>query len=265
MRDSGKKILFAAVIAIASIPVGAIPITFELGGTIVGESVFDLETGQTTVNGNGSGQAFTARFVVETDALHVLQRADEIEGEFALIRDIGPTVGVQSFLSIGGVAIDTTPFEFENSYVQYVDSHGLIPECDDSGCYSFILPDNWIVGARSSPTNPIPGAAIRNMFFFQFAEPFDSAVPGSGTTWLDFSQSTSPDLLATLPWAGMPGLTFQRYVDSTRTSTGFNVTSFSRTVSSVPEPGALGLFAAGLLGVFAARRRRNSKESPVSR
>jgi PEP-CTERM motif len=41
---------------------------------------------------------------------------------------------------------------------------------------------------------------------------------------------------------------------STDTTT-FNITSFTRTDLSVPEPGALGLFALGLSGALLARRR----------
>jgi hypothetical protein len=47
-------------------------------------------------------------------------------------------------------------------------------------------------------------------------------------------------------------------VGQIRTTTGFDVTSFSRTVSSVPEPDAVGLLAAGLFGAIAARRRRRT-------
>jgi hypothetical protein len=43
----------------------------------------------------------------------------------------------------------------------------------------------------------------------------------------------------------------------THDQTRFNITSFTRTDLSVPEPGTLGLLAMGLLGAGLARRRRN--------
>jgi hypothetical protein len=254
MRKTWASFLGTAVLAVGSIPASAVPITFDLGGTFGGRSITDEITGQVVLDGSQAGQSFAARFVVDTDALEVRERVDDVDADFLLIRDAGTTIGVQSSLTIGGVVVDVTPYPTHTSYVQFNDSHGPIPYCNDSGCYSATTPDAWIVGTRSGP---VPASTTRSIFTFTLQEPVDSAVPGSGTTWLDFSQPTGPELLATLPTgARRIFLSFTEYAGSTRTSSGFEVTSFSRTVSSVPEPGSLGLLAMGLLGAFAARRAK---------
>ncbi len=182
MADFRKSFLGAAALAAFALPASAIPITFDIGGTTIGRQVTDFDVGQTTFDNTFAGQSFSARFVVETDALHVLQTSDEVEGDFMLIRDAGATVGVQAYLSIGGIAVDVAPYAFDGSLVQFVDSHGPFPDCNESGCSSTMLPDSWLGGTRSSPSNPIPGAATRNQFYFILQEPYDAAVPGTGAT-----------------------------------------------------------------------------------
>lgn len=74
--------------------------------------------------------------------------------------------------------------------------------------------------------------------------------------------------LVSLPLTMQPNLVLSDYVfacaDDLCEQTGvnrttFSVTSATRTVASVPEPGTLGLLALGLAGVFAARRRHGTR------
>jgi hypothetical protein len=261
MKNTGKKLLLAVSLAGCALPASAIPITFDLSGTITNRQIRDFSTGQQTIDNSLAGQAFTATFLVDTDALRVSERFEDDFSEFLVIRDAGAALGVQASLTIGGSPVDVTRFPVDASNVQLNDSNGLQEVCDEFGCFSSILPDTWLVGVRSGTTSPPGAAEQRTSFFFSLQEPFDAAIPGSGTTWLDFSQSTSIDQLATLPLGPFFSTSLLRLTEDVgqiRTTTGFDVTSFSRTVSSVPEPGALELLAAGLIGVWAARRRRQT-------
>jgi hypothetical protein len=264
MNNTGKTFLLAVSLVGCALPASAIPITFDISGTITNRQIRDFSTGEQTIDTSQSGQTFTARFLVETDALRVSERIEDESAEFLVIRDAGAILGVQASLTIGGTPVDVTRFPVDASNVQFTDSNGLQEVCDEFGCFSTIAPDSWLVGVRSGTSSPPGGAAQRSSFFFSVQELFDPAILGSGTTWLDFSQSTSIDLLATLPMGPFSATSLLRWtedIDSVRTTTGFNVTSFSRTVNSVPEPGALGLLAAGLFGVFAARRRRQTSRA----
>ena len=103
--------------------------------------------------------------------------------------------------------------------------------------------------------------------FFTFAAEVDFTRHELATNWLDFSEGISPDDIATLPTLSRDPTSFYlldfNYVcDERCVRTGFHMTildlsSVTRSVASVPEPGTLGLLAMGLAGAaFATRRRR---------
>ena len=257
MKTPWKK-TFAAAAVICAGPASAIPVTFDFSGTVAQVLIADFAAGGApTLDLSTAGQAFSAQFIIDTDLFGpALSTASEFGDRLTFNTELPGAV--TSSLMINGESIEIAPFSSNRGNAGFLDSYGVVSRG--------LAPDQFNVTANSVDVTPLGPAAARALSFSFVADYQSFENPEAALTWFDFSPGFGLDQLATLPLleALRTSLTLgdllfdcsgaQCQLASTR-QTMFNVTSSSRTVASVPEPGALGLLAIGLAGAWFTRRR----------
>ena len=264
MRIQWKKLLALVILGVTlTAPASAIPIIFDITATVSGRSIFDSTTGSVTQENSLNGEAVISQIIIETDAFAAPLLSSSASFEQVLYRGVdGGPPAISTFLTIGGVTVDTAPYSRDISEVAFLDSRGPIVGC--GGECSSMTPDQWAIRTRSDNVGPAGPTALRS-FSFIAAETTEPFIPGSGMTWLDFTQPVTLDLLLRLPTASdsfPPRLSLSdssfectdRCRQTGSVTTFMTITSLTRT--SVPEPGTLGLLVAGFAGVMFAKRRQ---------
>jgi len=258
------KNTFAVAAVVCAGPASAIPVTFDFSGTVAQVVITDFASGlPPTFDLSTAGQAFSAQFIIDTDLFGPAVSAPTDTGDRLIFNSELPGA-VTSSLVVNGESIDYAPYAANRANANFLDSNGVV-SCGEN-CRR-LAPDQFNVNVQSQDLTPVGLTASRLLSFSFVAgfQGFDN--PESAMTWFDFSPDFDLTQLASLPLLdslqAVVSLTdFQfdctdvRCQQTGTRRTMFNVTSSSRTVASVPEPGALGLLAIGLAGAWFARRRQ---------
>ncbi|MBM0105684.1 PEP-CTERM sorting domain-containing protein [Steroidobacter sp. S1-65] len=247
----------AMMIAALSMVAGAahaVPIVFDFTGTVT-ES-YDLDFGGiNTPHPHMSGQTVIGRITVETDQL--LARTDMYPVQRrTTLSETGEAI--TSELTIGGVTYDAAAFAGATGFVDGMEFH--------SG--PNLGPDIVRVGDASTQYWVAPGEAPLpdgTYLFRELALYWSDADRGLIDLLNGFDPlSLIPVLAATTPIGYYQEVTGHCFAAANDCVTGlgtytyFSIDSLSISTARVPEPGALALFAMGVLGVALGRRRRQA-------
>ncbi|HEY6125422.1 MAG TPA: PEP-CTERM sorting domain-containing protein [Steroidobacteraceae bacterium] len=262
MKKQWKKSLTVAAIVCAG-PASAIPVTFDFSGTVAQVITTDFAGGLPTFDLSTAGQAFNAQFLIDTDLFSPLAAPPTTIGDRLAYNSELPGA-VTSSLVVNGESIDLAPYARNRATASFIDSYGIV-SCGEN-C-SRLGPDQFNVNTVSEDPTPLGPAASRTLSFSFVAgyQSFDN--PESALTWFDFSPDFDLTRIGSLPLLDsllttvtltdfLSDCTDLRCQATATRRTMFQVTSTTRTVASVPEPGTLGLLAMGLAGAWFMRRRR---------
>ena|SRR5690349_2009329 len=260
MKKQWNRIVAVALIASAA-PASAVPVQFDFAGTVTGVIDYDLVTGDQVYGQGPLASPFSARFVFDTD---LFGPAVPEEAEFSERLTYAAQLpgALSASLVIGGVNVDIFAHESDSASLNFNDSLGVF-SCGD-GCQAF-SPDAWGLTFESQTVTDIGRTALRTGYFTFAADFVDINQPELSMGWLDFDEGVEPADIATLPFPTTPTTLnlvdwnfdcTERCVRTGLHMTILEMTSVTRTVGSVPEPGALGLMALGAAGAMLASRRR---------
>ncbi len=240
-------------------PAQAIPITFDLAGTLRQTAIIDSVAGTQTFDLSRAGTAFSAQFVLETDLfLPPIVSESELNHRLSF-RSSTPEAVLRSF-TLGGVDLPLSPYAWNQDFISVGDSKGTV--CTEAGCR--YAPDQWNLSMLSEEIGS-QGASARRTISMGLVE---DSMPGAseGGQWFDFDDGFDIGTIAALPLDVImpPSLSMSDYRFSCaerctpigQSWTVFEVTSFTRSVGNVPEPGTLALLGVGLALGAALRRRR---------
>jgi hypothetical protein len=166
MNSAGMKRLTAVVVALTVIgTASAGPIVMNISGELVSRST--TRPGEAIEFDNSvAGTAFTAQFVIEPDDFGTAQYTDSVGFQRWSYAALAGATGISASLSIGGVAVDLTPYDQSRALVNVLDSKGPIPgNCDPGSCAS-TTPDSYFVNFTSFQVPPASGnSAFRSLQF----------------------------------------------------------------------------------------------------
>jgi len=264
--STGASRRFAfALIALISLDAQAVPIVLEFTGTV-----------QQVVFSNGSpdpsrpesarvGQDFVARFQIESDGLVTYDQVNGVITErwFSSFAPMGPIL-FSDTLAIGAQTI-------ESAYASGTNTGNIVftdwvrpPDCDFFPPQCFGLSDSIDIGHLSYDVSPSPGEP--SGFPAGPVHTRGLSMEASALEFFSLDSDFGPLDLLTVP---LPNLSL-RFAEqafecegggcsvSDAIFTQFAVTGVTRSIAttSVPEPGALGLFATGSFLAMLLRRRR---------
>jgi len=117
----------AAVIALTLTgTASAVPIVMNLSGELVSRST--ARPGEVIeFDDSVAGTAFSAQFVIELDDFGAPQFTDTTGFQRWTYTALTGATGISAHLSIGGVAVDLTPYDRSRALVSAIDSKGPIP------------------------------------------------------------------------------------------------------------------------------------------
>jgi hypothetical protein len=265
MKTQWKK--WFAVVAVASAaPASAIPVTFDFTGTIANVVDVDFATNMPVTDMSTVGQALSARFIVDTDLFGPGTSASTDVGD-RLFFNSELAGAISSTFMINGESIDIAPYSRDRSTVSFLDSNGVV-SCG-TNC-SRLAPDQFNVNLISDEFTIPQGSTVQRVASFSFVADFLGFENAEAAmSWFDLTPEFDINQLGSLeiPTTVRPSViltdytfacTEERCQTASSHRTLFAVTSTVRTVSSVPEPGTLGLLALGAAGVMLAGRRRRA-------
>ncbi len=253
-----KSVLLSAMLAVlgvaSSVPARAVPIVFEFTGTAGSTTTIDWLNSTGSWDDSLLGQVVMGRITLETSGLS--QVANGTPGYSNIIHynaSLEPLGLVAGELTIGGVDYQMGEYPSQRGGITRQDA------LEPSYSYDRVLVD------LSSSMRPVglPPTADGEYAYRALSLRWED--PNDPYGLVDVDASFDPlDLVSVLN--GLP--MYAQYItginrciegtcmNTTWSFTNLEISSFLVHTPSVPEPGTLGLFAAGLLGVGLARRRQ---------
>jgi len=239
-----KRILARAALAATAFGLSAVaqavPIVFEFSGDV-----------------NGQRASGTISFETEGLTPLLFQQQLSFSNYAPGNQRSGPFIGTYTY---GGetVTLGDDPLS-DYGNVNFNDT--CQPECEPNWS------ENWalnLISLPPAPDQPVPPGAFTQYLSFMSMSPFDPTT-GIAQDYFDINDITIESVL-TLPLRELTA-NYQSGFEDCSSGTCFTqivrsetfvVETLTRRIGtvSVPEPGTFGLFAAGVAGAFALRRRR---------